>query len=36
MCEWKRASPDFRILFAALITVALGISTLMAKGFGWL
>jgi hypothetical protein len=27
---------DFRILFAALITVALGISTLMAKGFAWL
>lgn len=27
---------DFRILFGALITVALGLSGVMAKGFGWL
>ncbi|UUZ50277.1 hypothetical protein LP420_10180 [Massilia sp. B-10] len=27
---------DFRVLFAALITVALGLSALMATGFGWL
>lgn len=27
---------DFRILFGALITVALGLAGLMAKGFGWL
>ena len=27
---------DFRIMFGALITVALGLATIMAKGFGWL
>lgn len=27
---------DFRILFGAIITVALGLSGLMAKGFGWI
>lgn len=27
---------DFRLLFGALITVALGLAALMAKGFGWL
>jgi hypothetical protein len=27
---------DFRILFGALITVALGLAGLMAKGFHWL
>lgn len=27
---------DFRILFGALITVALGLAGLMAKGFNWL
>ena len=26
---------DFRILFGAIITVALGLATLMAKGFHW-
>lgn len=27
---------DFRILFGALITLALGLAGLMAKGFNWL
>lgn len=27
---------DFRITFGAIITVALGLAALMAKGFGWL
>ncbi|MCJ8518979.1 hypothetical protein ABID21_001883 [Pseudorhizobium tarimense] len=27
---------DFRILFGAIISVALGLAGLMAKGFGWL
>ena len=27
---------DFRILFGAIISVALGLSAIMAKGFGWL
>jgi hypothetical protein len=27
---------DFRLLFGAIITVALGNAALMAKGFGWL
>lgn len=27
---------DFRLLFGAIIAVALGLSGLMAKGFGWL
>jgi hypothetical protein len=27
---------DFRILFAAIITAALGLAWLMAKGFHWL
>lgn len=29
------ARTDFRLLFAALITVALGLAGLMAKGFEW-
>lgn len=32
----KDAKSDFRTLFAALITVALGLAGMMAKGFGWL
>jgi len=31
-----RHERDFRILFAALISVALGLSAVMAKGFGWI
>ncbi len=31
-----RQSTDFRLLFGALIAVALGLSGLMAKGFHWL
>lgn len=27
---------DFRLLFGAIITVALGLGGLLAKGFGWL
>lgn len=27
---------DFRLIFGAIITVALGHAALMAKGFGWL
>jgi len=27
---------DFRILFGAIIAVALGLAAIMAKGFGWL
>lgn len=27
---------DFRMVFGALITVAIGLAGLMAKGFGWL
>lgn len=35
--EIKRdARFDFRLLFGAIITVALGLAGLMAKGFGWL
>lgn len=35
--EIKRdARSDFRLLFGALITVALGLAALMAKGFHWL
>lgn len=30
------ARTDFRLLFAALIAVAVGLAGLMAKGFGWL
>lgn len=30
------AERDFRLLFGALIAVALGLAGLMAKGFGWL
>lgn len=34
--EIKRdARTDFRLLFGALITVALGLAGLMAKGFNW-
>ncbi|ECE1725251.1 hypothetical protein C2J41_17815 [Salmonella enterica] len=35
--EIKRdARTDFRIIFGAIITVALGLAGLMAKGFNWL
>lgn len=35
--EMKRdARTDFRLLFGALIAVALGLAGIMAKGFGWL
>lgn len=35
--ELRRADEtNFRILFGALITVALGLAALMSKGFGWL
>ncbi|EKN3681986.1 hypothetical protein OU500_000369 [Yersinia enterocolitica] len=27
---------DFRIIFAAIITVAIGLAGIMGKGFGWL
>lgn len=27
---------DFRLIFGAIITVAVGLAGLMAKGFGWL
>lgn len=30
------AKTDFRILFGAIISVALGLAGLMAKGFGWI
>lgn len=30
------ARSDFRLLFGAIITVALGLAGLMAKGFGWI
>lgn len=30
------ARTDFRILFGAIITVAIGLAALMAKGFGWI
>lgn len=32
----ERQQRDFRMLFGAVITVALGLGSLMAKGFGWL
>ena len=32
----KDSKEDFRILFGALIFVALGLALLMAKGFHWL
>ncbi|WP_230385399.1 hypothetical protein [Pseudomonas monteilii] len=32
----KETRSDFRILFGALITTALGLAALMAKGFGWI
>ena len=32
----KEMSTDFRILFGAIITLAIGLAGLMAKGFGWL
>jgi len=32
----KESREDFRILFGALIFVALGLAALMAKGFHWL
>jgi hypothetical protein len=32
----KEAGRDFRILFGAIITVALGLAGLMAKGFHWI
>jgi len=30
------ARTDFRVLFGALIAVAIGLSALMARGFGWI
>lgn len=30
------AKQDFRVLFGALVFVALGLAGIMAKGFGWL
>jgi hypothetical protein len=30
------ARTDFRLLFGALVVVALGLAGLMARGFGWL
>jgi tetrahydromethanopterin S-methyltransferase subunit F len=32
----KDARVDFRLIFAAIISVALGLAGLMAKGFHWL
>lgn len=32
----KDAKADFRILFGAIVFVALGLAGLMAKGFKWL
>ena len=32
----ERQDRDFRVLFGAIITVAVGLGGLMAKGFGWL
>ena len=32
----KDAKEDFRILFGALIAIALGLTLIMAKGFHWL
>lgn len=32
----EKQERDFRLLFAALITVALGLAALMAKGFQWI
>lgn len=32
----KETRSDFRVLFGALIAVALGLSGVLAKGFGWL
>lgn len=32
----KEMQTDFRLLFGALIAVALGLAGIMAKGFGWL
>ena len=35
--ELRRADEtNFRILFGALISAALGLAALMSKGFGWL
>jgi hypothetical protein len=32
----KDLQTDFRILFGAIMSVALSLSAIMAKGFGWL
>ncbi|MBK3874723.1 hypothetical protein GFL47_22125 [Pseudomonas stutzeri] len=32
----KDMREDFRIMFGALVVVALGLAGMMAKGFGWL
>ena len=32
----QRQVTDFRLMFGSLITVAIGLSGMMAKGFGWL
>ncbi|HUL83765.1 MAG TPA: hypothetical protein VL131_16575 [Gammaproteobacteria bacterium] len=30
------ARTDFRVLFGSIIAVAIGLSALLAKGFGWI
>ncbi|WP_426174564.1 hypothetical protein [Massilia sp. TWR1-2-2] len=32
----QRQITDFRLMFGSLITVAIGLAGMMAKGFGWL
>jgi hypothetical protein len=32
----ERQERDFRLLFGAIISVALGLGAVLAKGFGWL
>lgn len=32
----RDAQTDFRLMFGTLVSVALGLSGIMAKGFGWL
>lgn len=32
----KDAKSDFRMLFGVIITTALGLAAIMAKGFGWI
>lgn len=35
-CLRSEARADFRLLFGAILTVAVGLASLMAKSFGWL